>query len=187
MKTTVIFLVLVLLSCRYKCPEFNTDLFHWVPYHKNDSVTFVLNQDTSMTLIAGEIKVYQTKAIGAMDYCAVCRAGMELDLQTLRDQIHISIWDPTIRSLHCEVTLGYNQYSFFNPHDSTGEYDLSGRHFSDVIFLTSDDYENDSSRIIIAREYGIIMMEINGKKWILSGFRPFDGNIAYARFRDKPC
>jgi hypothetical protein len=188
MKTTTIIIGLFLLSsCKYRCPDFNTDILKWIPYQKNDSITFVFSQDTSMTLWAGEIEVHHTKSIGLMDYCGVCRNDVNLFIGNSSFKIYFQLGDNDPPLMRINIKWNGEEYYFGQISDSLMNYQLMGNKFENARAFYSNEFDNDSSRVIIAKDYGILMIEIDGRKWIISEIVPFKGNIPYARIEEKPC
>ncbi len=168
--TISIFIFLCFSGCKKHCPAFPEKYWLWLPYSSNQQLSFISGTDTAnITIDDFYIPVevsYSLRCDCDCDYI------MYFETSELKDfQIYFAgEIDMTVINLddvpQIEIELESKKYLF---NDEYGSYydslNIGGTLYRDVVALEKS---GDTSKIIIAKNYGILQFTAGGKNWLLN-------------------
>ncbi len=171
-------LFLIITGCKYNCPGFDEKLLSWMPYEENDTITYISQQNDTITFQINKYSVsnsYETTRKNR-DYCAsdasfytidnegkVCGVGTWISMDNNKTNINVSV--------NINNNKGEIDKTVKNITDAVETLSINGKQYDEVLIFEQDTIKQDDEiwKIILANNYGIIQFydRVTGYIWTL--------------------
>lgn len=200
-KNFFIFIFFLLNGCEsppptHQCPELYDEIYRWLPYPGLKNVTFILNGDSSVVFSAADFDIYHIKSYPVLMPCecgdhATLYAALNQDADSMKIQLDMTE-NACVRRMLVDMHLYGMPYTFvYYPSylvncGPDNPLEIGDKLYAKTITADMTGPEGNTGKLIFARNYGLILIEIDGKQWILDQDKP-DPDWPSAKIEEGPC